>query len=346
MSAEFTRPADSAAHRPALVLGNPLRPALLAAARSARAERGLTRMPVTKRIVDRFVAGDSRDMALQTVRELLRQNRFVTIDYLGEDTVDPERAEQVVQEYLLLLEALAQLPQGSADAPRPLEISVKLSALGLVLGEDGHAVALRNARVIAEAAAAEGIWMTVDAEDHATTDSRLAIVRALRHEHPETVGTVLQGYLRRTEADCEAFAQEGARIRLCKGAYDEPESVAFRRKREVDASYLRCLRILMRGKGYPMVATHDPAMIEAAALLATAASRGCADFEFQMLYGIRPAEQERLTGLGQHLRVYVPFGEQWYGYFVRRLAERPANLLFFLRSAMPEARGQYYWTVK
>ncbi len=342
MNTLFTRSADAAspgAQHTSLAFGNPLRPALLAAARSARAERGITRMPVTKRIVDRFVAGESRDAALETVRELLRQNRFVTIDYLGEDTVDPGRAEQVVREYVLLLDALAQLPRGSADMPRPLEISVKLSALGHALGDDGHAVALRNARTIAEAAAAAGIWMTVDAEDHAATDSRLAIVRALRHEHPETVGTVLQAYLRRTEADCEAFAREGARIRLCKGAYDEPGPVAFRRKREVDASYLRCLRILMRGKGYPMVATHDPALIEAAALLATAASRGCADFEFQMLYGIRPAEQERLTGLGQHVRVYVPFGDQWYGYFVRRLAERPANLLFFLRSAMPEARG-------
>ncbi|MQY21275.1 proline dehydrogenase family protein [Nocardia macrotermitis] len=334
---EPTQPAESAAHhRPTWAPGNPLRPALLAVARSARAERGITRMPVTRRIVDRFVAGESRDAALGTVRELLRQNRFVTIDYLGEDTVDPAQADLVVREYLRLLEPLAKLPREAADAPRPLEVSVKLSALGQALGRDGDAVALRNARTIAEAAAAAGIWMTVDAEDHASTEARLAIVRALRRDHPETVGTVLQAYLRRTEADCAAFAQEGARIRLCKGAYDEPEPVAFRRKREVDASYLRCLRILMWGKGYPMVATHDPVMIEAAALLATATSRGRADFEFQMLYGIRPAEQERLIGLGQHLRVYVPFGDQWYGYFVRRLAERPANLLFFLRSALPE----------
>jgi proline dehydrogenase len=339
MNAVFTHPADPATHRHSMTLHNPLRPALLAAARSARAERSITRMPVTRRIVDRFVAGDSQEPALGTVRELLRQNRFVTIDYLGEDTVDPGRAQQVVQEYLRLIGALAQVETGTADQPRPLEISVKLSALGQALGADGPAVALRNARTIAESAAAAGIWMTIDAEDHASTESRLAIVRELRRDHPDTVGTVLQAYLRRTEADCEAFAQEGARIRLCKGAYDEPEAVAFRRKREVDASYLRCLRILMRGKGYPMVATHDPAMIEAAALLATASSRGRAEFEFQMLYGIRPAEQERLTGLGQHLRVYVPFGDQWYGYFVRRLAERPANLLFFLRAAVPEARN-------
>lgn len=322
------------------VITNPLRPALLAAARSARAERSITRMPVTRRIVDRFVAGDNREAALATVRELLRHKRFVTIDYLGEDTRDPGQAERVVGEYLRLIDELARLPldAGAAEdtvGPRPLEVSVKLSALGQALPDDGHAVALCNARIIAESAAAAGIWVTVDAEDHATTDSTHAIVRELRREHPETVGTVLQAYLRRTEDDCRAFAAEGARIRLCKGAYNEPESVAFRRRREVDESYLRCLRILMRGNGYPMVATHDPAMIEAAALLATAVPRGNADFEFQMLYGIRPAEQERLIGLGQHLRVYVPFGDQWYGYFVRRLAERPANLMFFLRAAVP-----------
>ncbi|RDI65336.1 proline dehydrogenase family protein [Nocardia pseudobrasiliensis] len=318
------------------VLTNPLRPALLAAARSARAERGLTRMPVTKRIVDRFVAGENRQTALDAVRELLAHNRFVTIDYLGEDTVDPAQAQHVVDEYLELIDALAQLPVGSeTERARPVEVSVKLSAFGQALPGDGHAIALNNARKVVEAAENAGVWVTFDAEDHTTTDSTLAVVRELRRDHPETVGTVLQAYLRRTEDDCRAFAAEGARIRLCKGAYNEPETVAFRRKREVDASYLRCLRILMQGKGYPMVATHDPAMIEAAALMATAVSRGREDFEYQMLYGIRPVEQDRLVGMGQHLRVYVPFGDQWYGYFVRRLAERPANLMFFLRSAAP-----------
>ncbi|GAB2705125.1 proline dehydrogenase family protein [Nocardia thraciensis] len=313
------------------VLANPLRPALLAAARSARAERGITRMPVTRRLVDRFVAGDSRDAALSSVRDLVRRNRFVTIDYLGEDTTDPARARRVVEEYVAVIAELAGLPAESGESwARPLEVSVKLSALGQSLGS---ALALDNARAIVEAAAAAGIWVTFDAEDHTTTDAALATVRELRRDHPDTVGTVLQAYLRRTEDDCLAFADEGARIRLCKGAYSEPGSVAFRRKRDVDASYLRCLRILMAGKGYPMVATHDPAMIEAAALLATAAGRGRDDVEYQMLYGIRPAEQERLVSLGQHLRVYVPFGDQWYGYFVRRLAERPANLMFFLRSA-------------
>ncbi|WP_306362336.1 proline dehydrogenase family protein [Nocardia sp. CC227C] len=314
---------------------NPLRPALLAAARSARLENAVTRMPVTRGLVDRFVAGDTTDAVLAVVRELRRRHRSVTVDYLGEDITRPEQAEQVVWQYLTLLRALAESEDAHDDRPQPLEVSVKLSALGRSLPGTGHDTALAHARTIVEAAAARGIWVTFDAEDHTTTDATLAIVRELRRDHPDTVGTVLQAYLRRTEADCEEFADSGARIRLCKGAYDEPATVAHRGRRAVDAAYLRCLRILMAGKGYPMVATHDPVLIGSAALLATGARRGTDDFEYQMLYGVREDEQARLTGLGQRLRVYLPFGDQWYAYFVRRLAERPANLMFFLRATAP-----------
>jgi proline dehydrogenase len=173
--------------------------------------------------------------------------------------------------------------------------------------------------------------VTVDAEDHTTTDSTLSIVRELRTEF-DWLGTVLQAYLERTEADCAEFAASGARIRLCKGAYDEPASVAYRDPAEVTDSYLRCLEILMRGNGYPMVASHDPAIIAAVPGLAREFTRGTDAFEYQMLYGIRDGEQRRLAAEGNHVRVYVPFGSQWYGYFVRRLAERPANLMFFLRA--------------
>ena len=173
--------------------------------------------------------------------------------------------------------------------------------------------------------------MNVDAEDHTTTDSTLAIVRELRREFP-TVATVLQAYLHRTEADCRELAGAGSRIRLCKGAYSEPAEVAFQGKDEVDASYLRCLRVLMEGQGYPMVASHDPQMIAAAQAYAAEAGRSTDDYEIQMLYGIRDAEQTRLVGEGVTVRTYVPFGNDWYGYFMRRLAERPANLMFFLRS--------------
>jgi proline dehydrogenase len=156
-------------------------------------------------------------------------------------------------------------------------------------------------------------------------------VRELRTEF-DWLGTVLQAYLKRSEADCAEFAATGTRIRLCKGAYDEPASVAYRDAGEVTDSYLRCLRTLMAGSGYPMVASHDPVVIAAVGELAAEFGRSTDRFEYQMLYGIRDAEQRRLAIEGNQVRVYVPFGNQWYGYFVRRLAERPANLMFFLRA--------------
>ena len=168
-------------------------------------------------------------------------------------------------------------------------------------------------------------------EDHTTTDSTLGILRELRKDFPET-GAVLQAYLRRTEADCRDLAYEGSRVRLCKGAYNEPESVAFQDKHEVDQSYVRCLKVLMAGHGYPMVATHDPRLIEIAGALADRYDRPQGSYEYQMLFGIRPDEQRRLAEAGEQVRVYVPYGEEWYGYLMRRLAERPANLTFFLRS--------------
>ena len=230
-----------------------------------------------------------------------------------------------------MLDALDQRGEPAA-AVRPLEVSLKLSALGQALPRDGEKIALENAHAICERAQRVGAWVTVDAEDHTTTDSTLSIVRDLRTEFG-WLGTVLQAYLRRTEADCEEFAASGARIRLCKGAYDEPASVAYRDREDVTASYLRCLRVLMAGDGYPMVASHDPEIIEAVPAMVREFGRGVDDFEYQMLYGIRDAEQRRLAADGNHVRVYVPFGTQWYGYFVRRLAERPANLTFFLQGA-------------
>jgi proline dehydrogenase len=166
-------------------------------------------------------------------------------------------------------------------------------------------------------------------EDHTTIDSTLAIHAELRRDHPGT-GAVLQAYLFRTEDDARALA--GSRVRLVKGAYKEPATVAFQDKAEVDLAYVRCLKILMAGDGYPMVGSHDPRLIEIAEALAARYDRKPGSFEFQMLYGIRSAEQRRLAGEGHRVRAYVPYGGDWYGYFMRRLAERPANLTFFLRS--------------
>ncbi|MFV8295325.1 proline dehydrogenase family protein [Mycolicibacterium fortuitum] len=311
------------------------RPAILAASHSPRLRRTAERLPITRKVVDRFVAGETVPDALYTVAALRDSGRLVTVDYLGEDTTSVDDAERTVQAYLALLDGLAQ--RGDVDARvRPLEVSLKLSALGQALPRDGEKIAYENAHTICAKAREVGAWVTVDAEDHTTTDSTLSIVRDLRTEF-DWLGTVLQAYLHRTEADCRDFAAAGARIRLCKGAYDEPASVAYRDAAEVTASYLRCLRVLMAGSGYPMVASHDPAIIDAVPSLAEEFRRGVDGFEYQMLYNIRDAEQRRLADAGNHVRVYVPFGNEWYGYFVRRLAERPANLTFFLR-ALAERR--------
>jgi proline dehydrogenase len=168
-------------------------------------------------------------------------------------------------------------------------------------------------------------------EDHTTTDSTLAVLAELREDFPAT-GVALQAYLRRTESDCRDLATSGSRVRLCKGAYAEPESVAYPSAREVDRSYVRCLNVLLAGDGYPMFATHDPRLVGIAEERAHWYERDAGTYEFQMLYGIRPDEQRRLASEGYTVRVYVPYGDEWYGYLMRRLAERPANVAFFLRA--------------
>jgi len=311
------------------------RPAIMAASRSGGMRRAAERLPLTRDVVHRFVPGETVADALESVSQLRNSDRLVSIDYLGEDVSDVDAANATVDAYVALLDELDRRAE-PAGTVRPLEVSLKLSALGQALPRDGEKIALENAHTICERAQRAGVWVTVDAEDHTTTDSTLSIVRDLRIEFG-WLGTVLQAYLRRTEADCAEFAASGARIRLCKGAYDEPASVAYREREDVTASYLRCLRVLMAGDGYPMVASHDPEIIAAVPAMVDEFDRGADGFEYQMLYGIRDAEQRRLADDGNHVRVYVPFGTQWYGYFVRRLAERPANLTFFLR-ALAERR--------
>ncbi len=304
-----------------------LRKPLLLAARSQTCRRLVERTPATRAMVERFVAGSNQAEALPVV-EALTRDRYVTLDFLGEDTTDEAQATATVTAYQDLLAAL-----GEAGLGERAEVSVKLSAVGQFLDRDGEKIALDNARRIAESAEAIGTTVTLDMEDHTTTDSTLGILRELRRDFP-SVGAVLQAYLRRTEADCRDLRGAGSRVRLCKGAYDEPESVAFRDKAEVDRAYVRALRVLMEGEGYPMVASHDPRMIAIAGELAAANGRGADDHEYQMLYGIRDNEQVRLAAEGRRMRVYVPYGTEWYGYYMRRLAERPANMLFFARSLL------------
>ena len=315
----------------ASVFANTVRPAILAVGRWEGLRRAAERMPATRKVVARFVPGETLDRVLDGVAVLRDSGRYVSVDYLGEDVTDFDDADAAVQVYLDLIDELGRLGDPAVDGIRPLEVSVKLSALGQSLDRDGEKIARENAWSICAAAQRAGVWVTVDAENHTMTDSTLSIVRDLRADFG-WLGLVLQAYLRRTLGDCEEFAAAGARIRLCKGAYDEPASVAYRDRTAVTDSYLRCLRVLMAGSGYPMVATHDPVIISAVSDMACESGRGAGDFEYQMLYGIRDGEQRRLADAGNEVRVYVPFGTQWYGYFMRRLAERPANLAFFLRA--------------
>jgi proline dehydrogenase len=313
------------------VFAKTLRPAILAASRSDGLRRATERLPVTRKVVHRFVPGATRDRVLDTVAILRDSGRLVSIDYLGEDVTDVDGANATMHAYLGLLDELGRRPDATHEGVRPLEVSCKLSALGQALDRDGEKIALENAHTICERAEQIGAWVTVDAEDHTTTDSTLSIAADLRTDFP-WLGVVLQAYLRRTHGDCEQLAGSGVRVRLCKGAYDEPASVAYRDAAAVTDSYLRCLAVLMAGSGYPMVASHDPIVIDTVPALAAEFDRGVTDFEHQMLYGIRDGEQSRLTAAGNQVRVYVPFGTQWYGYFMRRLAERPANLTFFMRA--------------
>lgn len=302
-----------------------LGPVLLAAARSDGIRRLVSAAPLTRPVVDRFVAGERLDESMAAVRSLAGDGLEVTLDHLGEDITERSEALRNRDAYLALVQALALEGLGTRA-----EMSVKLSAFGQAL-PGGDELAYANVLPVVEAAAEAGTTVTLDMEDHTTVDSTLGILAELRKRFPQT-GAVVQSYLFRTEDDCHALAGEGSRVRLVKGAYKEPAEVAFQDKHEVDRAYVRCLKILMAGKGYPMIGSHDPRMVAIGQELARRNGRKHDEFEFQMLYGIREAEQRRLVAEGHRMRVYIPYGTDWYGYFMRRLAERPANLGFFLRS--------------
>jgi proline dehydrogenase len=302
---------------------NMLGSVLLAVSRSPLARRAVSGFPITRHVVDRFVAGEDAGAALSAIQRLTDAHLSVTLDHLGEETKDARTAAATVKAYVAMLDALRPLGLGGRA-----EVSVKLSAVGQAFDP---ALALGHAREICAAARDAGTTVTLDMEDHTTVDSTLSILRTLREDFPAT-GVAVQAYLFRSEADLRDLAHEGSRVRLVKGAYAEPASVAHQRRDDVDKAYVRCLRILMEGKGYPMVATHDDRLISIAELLADRTGRDRDTFEYQMLYGIRTDKQEALARAGSSVRVYVPYGDDWYGYFMRRLAERPANVAFFLRS--------------
>ncbi|MFD8982960.1 proline dehydrogenase family protein [Streptomyces sp. NPDC059564] len=302
-----------------------LGPVILAASRSDKMRRIVSAAPVTKPVVNRFIPGETVDQVIPIVEDLTQRGLEVTLDVVGEDITAVEQSHAARDAYLELIERLAALGLGET-----VEMSVKLSMFGQAL-EGGHELALANVRPVVEAAAAIGTTVTLDAEDHTTLDSMFAIHEELRRDFPQT-GCVIQAYLFRTEADARRLAAAGSRVRIVKGAYKEPAEVAYQDKAEIDKAYVRIMKILMEGDGYPMIGSHDPRLIAIGQELARQAGRKLDEYEFQMLYGIRSEEHLRLAAEGHRMRVYTAYGTDWYGYFMRRLAEKPANLLFFLRS--------------
>jgi proline dehydrogenase len=288
----------------------------------------VTSAPGVAGVVTRFAAGDDDDDAVRAASDLQESGFTVTLDYLGEDTLDRAQADLTTGAYIRILHRLAD-----AELTKGAEVSVKLSAIGQALGDDGQEIATDNARQICQAAADTGTTVTLDMEDHTTTDMTLTTLHDLRADFPRT-GAVLQAYLHRTEQDCRDLATAGSRIRLCKGAYAEPESVAHQGRTDIDRSYVRCMKVLLSGEGYPMFATHDHRLISIAEALTRRYQRASGSYEYQMLYGVRRDEQRRLLDAGERVRVYVPYGTQWYGYLVRRMAERPANLALGVRAIL------------
>ena len=301
-----------------------LRSFFIALSTSARLRRFMESSSLGRRMSSRFVAGFRIEDALSAATALGRQGLFVTLDSLGENVSTPQQARQAAQIYHWLLDALAT---SSLDA----NVSLKLTQMGMDLGED---LALEIVFGLVKQAAAADNFVRVDMEGSAYTQATVELVRRL-HAVPANrghVGIVIQAYLRRSAQDVQTLLAEGIRVRLCKGAYKEPPEVAFPTKREVDQSFVALMKVLLKSGIYHGIATHDEAMIRTTKDFVAAEGIDRSSFEFQMLYGIRRDLQRSLVQEGYHVRVYVPFGDQWYPYFMRRLAERPANVLFLARN--------------
>ncbi|HEY0096692.1 MAG TPA: proline dehydrogenase family protein [Archangium sp.] len=284
-----------------------------------------TSVPALRRIARRFIAGETLEEAVSTVKELNTRGLTVSFDHLNEAVRNPDETRDEVREYQRLLARIDQLDVRG-------NVSLKLTQCGLLFDKE---LALRNAREVVADAKRRGSFVRVDMEHGEVTQATLDVVRALHREFGEPhVGAVLQSYLYRTEDDARALCAERIRIRLCKGAYLEGPDIAFQDKKDVDENFLRVMRILLDSGLYHGIATHDERMIEET--LAYARKKGLprGAFEFQMLYGIRRDLQERLAAEGHPVRVYVPYGKHWYPYFMRRLAERPANVWFVMKNLM------------
>ncbi|MDQ7025067.1 MAG: proline dehydrogenase family protein [Anaerolineae bacterium] len=303
-----------------------LKQSLLYLSTAAWAQNIATNWSVAKRVARRFVAGETMDDAIAVTHTLNNKGIEVTLDFLGESVTSESDSEAVITTYLQLLDRINSEQLKSS-------VSIKLTHIGYDISED---LAVHNLRKILQRAKAYAIKITIDMESTVYTDATIRIYRTMRDEYDfDNVGTVIQAYLRRTEADIKALASEGSRIRLCKGAYLEAPELAFPEKAAVDANYVKMADLFLdadNGNGYLEFATHDESMIQSALNIIEKQNISAEKYEFQMLYGVRSDRQQELADAGHKMRVYVPFGESWYPYFVRRLAERPANLWFFMKS--------------
>jgi len=279
------------------------------------------KFPGFKQVTRRFIAGENIEDAIIAIKELNKQGVTATFDHLGESTTSKAEAESDVREYI---HVLGRIQETGVDS----NVSVKLTQLGLDIDE---AYCLDNTRRIVAEAHRRGNFVRIDMEDSPKTDATLRIFKQLFNEFGN-VGIVLQSYLYRTEKDLDEVLAMGARVRLCKGAYNEPEEVAFPEKADVDDNYIKLMRKLLKSGIYHGIATHDMRMIRATKEFAATEGIGKDRFEFQMLYGIRRDLMLQLASEGYRIRTYVPYGEFWYPYFMRRLAERPANVWFVVKS--------------
>jgi proline dehydrogenase len=297
------------------------RDALLYLSRYHSLKYVFARFPGFKQVTRRFIAGENINDAIKEILELNKLGITATFDHLGESTESKAEAETDVREYLRVLDRIEATGVDS-------NVSVKLTQLGLDIDED---YCLRNAGRIVEAAKRHDNFVRIDMEDSSKTDATLRVFRRLYRDYGN-VGIVLQAYLYRTEADLDEVLATGARVRLCKGAYQEPETVAFPEKADVDANYVKLMQKLLKSRIYHGIATHDLRMIRATREFAAREKIGKERFEFQMLYGVRRDLMLNLAKEGYRVRAYVPYGEYWYPYFMRRLAERPANVWFVLKN--------------
>jgi len=296
-----------------------LKDTLLYLSQNARMRDFVVQNKITRHASRRFVAGEILDDAVQATHKLNQQGIQVALDLLGENVHDEKEALAARSDYL---SAIALIPRTNVDA----NISVKLTALGLDVSRD---LCEENLQTLLKSGAEHNVFICVDMEGSDYTASTIEMVRRARQQY-ERCGTVIQSYLYRSRADIEQLVDEQVRIRLVKGAYKEPQSVAYQNKEDVDQQYVQLMKILLARGNFPAIATHDEAMIDAACTFVREHGISKSAFEFQMLYGIRRDLQEKLVAQGYNMRVYVPYGSQWYPYLMRRMAERPANLMFVL----------------